>query len=157
MQFDDSNKCVRVERRGGIKIIGYGCIVLFSLAAFLSWLAGGGKLSPFFLLFALLGLLCLLWYGSVEADEYVITYILPLGRFEIRWDEVESVEVDGQGHAMVFVGEQKRLPIMGPAYWGRGNKEELAMLITDQMEKRHIPFRHTQKAPYRLPKNTRVH
>ena len=156
MQSSESAHNLRVKPHVFVKVLGYGFAALCSLGALMSWQAGQGSVSPYFLLLAVLGILIHLLYGTVEADEYVITYILPLWRFEIRWDEVAYVEVDGDGYSMVFVGEQKRLPIMGPPFWARTNKEELGRLIIAQMEKRHIPLRYTQKAAYRLPKNTRV-
>jgi hypothetical protein len=154
MQASEPVQDLRVKPHVFVKVIGYGSILLFTFAAFMSWLTGGGIVSPFLLLFALLGVLCLLLYGPIEADEYVITSILPVGHFEIRWDELIYVEVDG--YALVFVGDEKRLPIAGPTFWAQENKEAMIELITAQIEKRQIPLRYSRKASYRLPKNTRV-
>jgi hypothetical protein len=114
MQSNSSGQSVTVKTHGFIKIVGFVGAALFSLGAFMAWLAGQGSVSPGLLVMAAIGLLLPLLSGSVEADDYFITCVMPLWKFEIRWDEVSYIEIDREGQALVFVGEQKRLSI-----WGR--------------------------------------
>ena len=89
-------------------------------------------------------------------NSQAITYSTPWARYHIRWDEVERIEIDAQGGAIVFVGKDKRLAAVGPGYWSGKDKPEMLMLIQSKTEEHKIEVQQTQKAVFRLSKNTKV-
>lgn len=78
------------------------------------------------------------------------------GKWVIDWDEVRRIEVDPLDTVIALVGEDSRLVLSGPVWWGRtGKREALAALIA-QAERRHIPLRRTVWVVVRFPKGTRI-
>jgi hypothetical protein len=118
--------------------------------------AGQGNVSPYFLIFVALGVYLLVSVGSVEINPDFVTYRTPLASYTISWDEVERIEIDAQGGAMVFAGANKRVVTIGPAYWAGKDKQQLQALLYATLEKRNIPVIPTQAALFKLSKNTKV-
>ena|SRR5215204_2717879 len=85
-----------------------------------------------------------------------IRYDLPLRRYQIKWNEVRSIEIDSQGSSVVFVGKNKRLAVNGPIFWTGKEKCDAARLIAIQIDRYEIEVRATEKAMFRLSRNTRV-
>jgi hypothetical protein len=98
----------------------------------------------------------LLSSGSMQIYSDSLRYYLPLRRYQIEWDEVRSIEIDSQGSSMVFVGENKRLAVNGPMFWTGKDKRDAARLIAIQIDRYEIEVRTTEKAMFRLSRNTRV-
>lgn len=74
----------------------------------------------------------------------------------MKWNEVQYVEIDSQGGSMVFVGENKKLAVNGPTLWSGKDKLDLARLMSAQLERYDIEIRPTEKAMFRLSRNTKV-
>ena len=78
------------------------------------------------------------------------------GKFSIAWREVNQIEKDSMGNAIVFVGQGKRLVIPGQIFWFGRNKKVMKALFEDQISKRSIPIQQKESATYTVSKNTRV-
>ena len=92
----------------------------------------------------------------MQVDSDSIRYYLPFRSYQIKWNEVRYVEVDNQVGSMVFVGENKQLAVNGPMAWIGNDKFEMGKLISEQIDRYHIEIRVTEKAMFRLSRNTRV-
>ncbi|HKE57380.1 MAG TPA: hypothetical protein VKB46_11780 [Pyrinomonadaceae bacterium] len=138
------------------QVVGWVCIAFSLFCAVMSWRAGQGNVSPYFLLFGLLGVYLVASVGTVEITPDYITYKTPLATYAIRWDEVERIEIDAQGGALVFAGANKRVVTIGPSYWSGKDKPELMALIYATVDKRKILVIPTQSALIKLSKNTKV-
>jgi hypothetical protein len=105
-------------------------------------------------LFVLLSSSILLFTGSVIASSDVLVHIIPLGHFEIPWQEVDRVEF-GQVNFVFFAG-RKRLIIPNYGYWSGKEKDELLAFINARLEERQIEVKRSLRADYLFPKHTRV-
>jgi hypothetical protein len=139
-----------------VKVVAWICITFFLFCAVMSWRAGQGRLSPFFLIFVALGIYLLLFSGSVEMDRQTVTYRTPLAQYHIGWDEVSHIEIDRQGGNIVFCGANKRLAALGPMFWTGKDKMEMLMLVASQLDERGIKTHQTEKAMFRRSKNTKL-
>ena len=139
------------------KVIGWMNLLLFTLCTAVSWKVGTGYIPLVFLFFVLLGLYVIWATGHMEADSISIRFYSHFGKYEINWDEVEYIEMDKQAGNIVFFGKNKVLQTIGPTGW-TGKKEKLEMInfLFGQIENRKIEVRQTEKAMYRLSKNTKV-
>jgi hypothetical protein len=144
-----------IVRPTSIRIVAWACITLFLFCGVMSWRADAGWVTFLFFGFVLLGAY-LLTAGSVEMDARHVTYRTPIGAYRIRWDEVSRIETDAQGGNIVFWGEGKRLNAVGPGYWSGEDKLEMLVFLSRQVEKYGIEVVETQKAMFRLTKNTKV-
>jgi len=138
------------------KIVGWICTAFFIFCSVSAWRAGQRGASLVFLVFVALGSYILLSSGSMQVYSDSIRYYLPLRRYQIKWNEVRSIEIDSQGSSMVFVGENKRLAVNGPMFWTGKDKRDAARLIAIQIDRYEIEVRTTEKAMFRLSRNTRV-
>ena len=121
-----------------------------------AWSAGDYRPSLLFLIFGALGGYLILGSGSMLVDATFITYHLPLRSYEIKWKEVRYIEIDAGGGNMAFVGDNKRLAVIGPAFWSGKDKIYIQKLVGEQLDKYEIEVRVTAKAMFRLSKNTRL-
>jgi hypothetical protein len=139
------------------KPIAWITIAFFTFCAVASWQAGQGSVTPFFLIFVLMGIAVLLFAGPVEMDAFAITCRTPLGRHQLRWDEVQSVEMDEGGQALVFHAARKQLAVPGPAYWLGRHKHAMTELLERELTRRQLPFEYNPRAVFALSRHTRVH
>jgi|GEM_PF-1311235 len=138
------------------KVVGWVGIAFFMICTLGSWSAGAGRTSLIFLGFVVLGSYLILNSGSMQVDSDSIRYYLPFRSYQIKWNEVRYIEVDSQVGSMVFVGENKQLAVNGPMAWTGKDKFEIGSFISAQQDKYNIEVRVTEKAPFRLSRNTRV-
>lgn len=139
-----------------MKALGWSVVVLLLGLAVGAYLSGERGVSFGFLAFSLLGVYLILASGAIEMDADVITASTPLSRYQIRWDEVRSVETDIQRQGIVFVGNDKRMAMPGPMYWSGADKPAMIKLYLAQIEQRNLEVKETQKALWRLSKNVKV-
>jgi hypothetical protein len=138
------------------RIVSWACIGFFLFCAVMSWRAGQGNVSPYFLIFVAMGIYLLVTVGTVEITSDFVTYKTPWATYAIRWEEVERIEIDALGGALVFAGTNKRVVTIGPAYWSGKDKQQLIALFRATAERRNIPVVPTQAALFKLSKNTKV-
>ena len=138
-----------------VRVVGWVNIVFFLFCAIMAWRAGQGNASLVLLLFVALGAYLVLFSGNLEMNAETIVYRTALARFEIRWDEVISIELDKQGSNIVFWGSNKRLVALGPMFW-TGEKMKMLLLMSAQVEKLGIKTQQSEMAMFRLSKNTKV-
>jgi hypothetical protein len=53
----------------------------------------------------------------MQVDSDSIRYFLPFRGYQIKWNQVQYIEVDNQVGSMVFVGENKQRAVNGPIAW----------------------------------------
>ncbi len=155
VQASDFNQPL-VARPTHARVIAWVSIAFFLFCAVMAWRAGQGDVSPFFLLFVVLGIYLLVSVGTVEITPAFVTYKTPWATYAISWDEVERVEIDAQRGALALIGDNKRVVTIGPAYWSGKDKRQLLALFKATIEKRSIPIISTQKVLFKLSKNARV-
>lgn len=139
-----------------VTVIAWLCLAFFLFCTVMSIRAGQGEASPIFILFVMMSVYMLLASGPLVMDAHTIIYRTRWARYQIRWDEVTHIEIDQQGGGIVFCGEGKRLAALGPMYWGGSDKAEMLALLANQIERKQIEVRGTQKALFRLSKATKV-
>ena len=137
------------------RIIGAAAMALFSIASLLSWHAGEGVVSMFFLVFVALGLYLVLGSGHVAADDDTVSVHTLLGRHELAWDRVRRVESSGYG-TLVLHADDARLVVPPPMLWSGPDKAALCALITRQLRERARVVQRSRTADYRLHRNVRV-
>lgn len=139
-----------------VRVVGWGCSVFFLFCATMAWRAGQGKAALLFIPFVGLGAYILLFAGVVEMDRETIIYRTPLARYQIRWDEVTRIELDKHGSNVVFWGDNKRLAALGPYFWQGADRTDMLRLVAAQIDKLGISTTQSEKAMFRLSKNTKV-
>jgi hypothetical protein len=155
-----SNKLTKVYKvkHTSVKIIGWLNILLFGFGAVGAWYAN----TPFgfvliFVFAFLLGIYLVAASGDMEADLESIRFNQPFTKYRMNWDDIECVEFDQQFGNMVFFGKGKILNVIGPAAWsGKNEKQEMINFVFGRIEELGIELRQTQKAMFRLSKNTKV-
>ena len=108
------------------------------------------------MVFVPLGAYILLFSGTLEMNSETIIYRTPLARYQIRWDEVTRIELDRVGSNIVFWGENKRLVALGPYFWQGADRTDMLLLIAAQIDKLGINVQQSEKAGFRLSKNTKM-
>jgi hypothetical protein len=135
-------------------LMGGGCL----LCAVSFYATGQTTFAFRFLLGALPCALLWLTTGELQISGENITYISPLKKNRMSWDEVKEIEVDTQGSNMLLYGEDrvKRLAVPGAGHW-RG-KDRTAMLSTfdEEVKKRQIPMTYKMGIAWTGSKNTRI-
>ncbi len=139
------------------KIIAWAGIAFCSLFSLLSFATGRPFVAIFCFLFILLGLFLLSICGSIEMGSQKITLKIPIGHYEIRWDEIEEVETDIQRGALVFLSCNKRVAIAGPRWWVGQEKKDMISFLNSELKRRSISIRQSRKALFKLSKNSKVH
>lgn len=104
--------------------------------------------------FCLIGLLTILSYGSIHADDSGIAMVTPVGRYKMRWEETERVEL-GKSN-MVFHGNGKRLMLAAPSLWSGPDKEGIIRMVMAKLEERGVKPKHAPRADFMLSKGTKV-
>jgi hypothetical protein len=137
-------------------VISWGSIAFFLFCAVMSWRDGQTAVSPFFLIFVAFGIFLLFITGVVEVDSETIAYVTPLAKYQIKWNEVEKIEVGEKGSGIVFYGTNKRLYIIGVGYWSGIESGEALDFFRYQIKRRNIPVKQTWAADYKLSKNSKL-
>jgi len=154
------------------RIVGW-FVIWFSAFLGIGWLVKvDADLGPDLLMYSItlaffcLGVACIVLSGSIEMDSHSVRYKAPWAHYSMRWDEVERIEAESDDPdpryqalgkmALVFVGENKRLSILGPGYWHGRDRAQMFRLLEAQIEERGIEVRKSRAALWKLPKNTKV-
>ena len=127
----------------------------FTFAAIGSYLSGQVIVAVSFLFVLALFVLLVMDTGQITIDADAISESTPLGRHRIEWREVAKVEIDEEHHGIVFEGNDKRLVILGPHYWGLKKRDELFRLLIQQIEQRELPIERTALPSWKSSKNTK--
>ncbi len=151
-----ADESLRVGGNAFLKGLGWVIALLFLYLAVSCWRTGKGAASLLFLLLTPLQIYLILASGSVEMGRDSVTYITPIGRRRIWWDEVTEVETDWNEGALVFIGPNKRLKVIGPTFWRGKDKERMLRLFSAQVETRGIDVKRRYTVIWRLNKNTKV-
>jgi hypothetical protein len=139
-----------------LRVIGWTCILFFLFGATGAWRAGAAKAALVFLFFIGLGAYIVLFSGTLEMNSETIIYRTPLARYQIRWDEVTRIELDRAGSNIVFWGENKSLAALGPYLWQGADRTDMLLLVAAQIDKLGINVQQSEKAGFRMSKNTKV-
>jgi hypothetical protein len=152
-----ADESLRVGGKAFLKVLAWGAALLFLYLAAWCWLTGKGAASLLFLFVAALQTyLILATTGSIEMNRDSVTYITSISRRRIGWDEVTEVETDWNEAALVFIGPNKRLKVIGPRLWSGKDKERMLRLFSAQVENRGIDVKRRYIAIWHLNKNTKV-
>jgi hypothetical protein len=138
------------------KVVGWLGVAFFLFCGVAASRAGDGGTSLWFFVLLLPGVYLILSSGSMQVDSDSVRYHLPLRSYQIRWNEVQYMEIDKTGSKMVLGGGNKRLAMIGPYLWSNKNKNRMLQFIGEQVDKYGIQIRPTEKAMFRLSKNTKA-
>lgn len=132
----------------------YILLFLASIAMAFFLMKKGQPLGLFFVIFSMVpGFLIKMSLSYVEADDEKITvYSPPLGMYEIRWTETETVETNGTGY--LLRGPDKALGFN--TIMGDGNAGQLKAFIGKQVAARGIVVKEVKYTPRAKPVNTLV-
>ncbi len=125
-------------------LLGLGIALCF-VFAFLAFNSGPLEAVPLFLALALLFAFSLTNYQVVRMDSEGISEYGLLGHFRLRWSEIELLRHDPQGNVLVFHSGEKRLAIIGSAFWSGGDKQKMLRLLElklahNQVQTRRDPW-----------------
>jgi hypothetical protein len=150
----EADESLRVGVKAFLKGLGWVFALLF---LYLAVSTGKGAVSLLFLLLAVLQTYFTLGAGgSIEMNGDSVIYTTPIRRRRIGWDEVTEVETDWDEGALVFIGPNKRLKVIGPTFWSGKDKERMLRLFSAQVEARGIDVKRRYTVIWRLNKNTKV-
>jgi hypothetical protein len=138
------------------ELLGWACWLLFLLMGVSSLLAGHEKTALLGMALAVPGVLMVLGSGSVEMNKDSITKSTAIGDSRIAWDEVTEIEIGLDGARLVFIGRNKRLVALGPAFWSGEDTGQMLRLFAAQVETRDIDVKRTRKVMWRRNKNTKI-
>ena len=98
----------------------------------------------------------LLTTGPIEVESDGVTMITPLGRYRMKWEDIQLIETDHQGQIIVLRATRKCLPLPGPGFWSGKQKADVIDFFMAEVTERDIPVRETAKAFIRCSRNSRV-
>jgi len=136
--------------------LGWGAIILMSIAVVFSYLEGEIIASLLFIPFVGLGVLLLLIKGKTYINSSSIIREHMFRKYKIDWKEVKLIEMTPRGDGLVFIGNNKQLSIPGPMYWSTKTDESAQELFYAQVDYNNIEIKETPKANFRFNKNTKI-
>jgi hypothetical protein len=139
-----------------LKVLGWIFVLFFLSLSVVMVVSGQLKAAPWFLIGVAVGIYVIVMTGQIEVSPESIALITPMGRYQIGWDEVRTIEIDAGAQQMVFCGDNKWLSVSGPAYWSGPDKAIMIDFISARIEQLRIDVRKTLMATFRLSKNTKV-
>lgn len=128
--------------------------VFFTAMAVLSWRTGMYWVAALHSLFAVVGAVAVVGLGSYRIEADRVWMATPVGRYGMRWDEVQAIEFDGMG--IVFHGDQKRFVMLGPGMWSEQERRSTLPLLDEIIKRRNIPYRSSHRAGFTFTKNARM-
>jgi len=100
---------------------------------------GWGKLmGVLVLMFFLLFVQTALGFGTVGIDEEALEARCLLGRYRIRWDEIEQMWRDGSELNLTLEGHGKRVAVAGYSLWKSPDKQAMVEIMTRNLKERGI-------------------
>lgn len=138
------------------KIIALIIIAFGAVCGFLSRQAGENAVSVIFFAIIGLGIFILIVVGSLEMNDKFILYKCLWANYKIMWNEVEKIEMDAQGNAIIFVGDNKKLAVIGPAFWSNKVRWKMLELINLKASENQIGLQENHLAGFTMSKNTKV-
>lgn len=153
--MENSKDKYHVEMRP-YRIIGWVWIALCTVGLIVVLLSQQYLLAAGCLVSAAFGAYMVLGSGSFDIDSEGLFHRSSFGAWQIRWDEISSVEVGAGEGTMVLHGNNKRFILSSPGGWDESVKDEAFAFVTRQLESREIPFKPSGVAAYKIMKNTRV-
>ena len=138
------------------KVFAIGCVAagFFSFCAIMAWKSGQSHANFIFVPLIFLALPNLLLTGPIEATPQTLSLSTLIGRYVIRWDEIERLEI-GQ-NMMVFFSGKKRMSIPTCGWWSGSEIPLLQAAIHAAALKHQIEAKYTFRADYLFPKNTKA-
>jgi hypothetical protein len=138
------------------RVLGLVGTIAFTISAVISF--NVGELTPtiIFSALAVYSLFMFLSFGSTSMDSLRIQHRSSFGFFEIQWNEVEAIETDTLGNAVVFKGVGKQLVLPGFIFWAGKDRLEMIRLFQRVVKERRIPLQVAPLAMFAVSRNTRV-
>lgn len=133
-----------------LQLLAWACVAFFTFCTIMSWRAGQGHVSPWFVLFILLAVPVLLFTGPITFSPEMLKVTAPVGRFEVRWRDIDRIET-GQSSIVFFAGEA-RIGIPTPNWWAGPNRETLWKMIETLVRERQLEMRYAFRADFLFPK-----
>jgi hypothetical protein len=150
-----NNTSLTVTMRPAKKLAWSG-IGLFSMFSILSFLFDRPFLSLPFFGFIGVNIFLLSISGTIRLSSSKITLEIPLGRYEIGWNDVICVETDIQRGAIVFVGNNNQVALAGPGWWDGSDKAAAISYLNSETKRLGIRIKQSQKALFKLSKRSRA-
>lgn len=140
--------------------IGWPCAILCVFCAIMAGVEGvdkagsilwGPVLVPFSI--ALYMAFPILHSGTIEATPEALGFSTLLGYFEMKWSDIQSIEL---GHRCIaFYGNEKRLSVPKPIFWSGPDKNALLSTIERIIREKQLKPQRSSRADYVFPKSTR--
>ncbi|MBT8491408.1 MAG: hypothetical protein KJN62_10215 [Deltaproteobacteria bacterium] len=147
-------KILTATMRPAIKLAWFA-VTFFSVLTLLAFLLHSPMLSIPFVIFIGLSVYVLLVSGKIEISSKKIVLDIPIGYYEIAWDEIKSIETDIQRTSLIFIGKNKRLVLAGPGWWGGQDKKMIISFLNSEIARRSINIKLSQKTLIKSSKNSR--
>ncbi|MGE0127482.1 MAG: hypothetical protein AB7U82_05335 [Blastocatellales bacterium] len=106
------------------------------------------------LLFTWFGSFSLLTSGRTEFDRDKITRRIPLGTYQIRWDEITMIEECAAGTCVIYCRDGY-LSFSSPSWWSGKDRWEASSFWDAQIELRNIKIR-KRSLSFKVARNTKV-
>ncbi len=158
--INDTLVPLRTRRTESLLIFGGVGLVSFVSCSIFSFAVGVGGLGIMACILSgvpAAALVACVFSNTIEMDQEKVSRIIPLlGRYQIRWDEIKRIEYGPRSECLVFYGNGKRLPILGPGRWSKRSGPQVERFLQAQIEQRGIEIRANPVAPLIvLSKNAR--
>lgn len=86
------------------------------------------------LFFFILSVMAAVGFGTVWIDETALEARCILGRYRIRWDEVQRLWHDGSELNLLLEGHGKRVAVPGYSLWKSPDKAEMVDVMTRKLK-----------------------
>ncbi|MFC3902368.1 hypothetical protein SAMN05421749_103117 [Acinetobacter marinus] len=106
----------------------------------------------FFDLIAVFFLLC---SGTYFVDEHVIEQHCFIGKYQIHWQDIDRIELGGQGSYVFYAGAQ-RFILLPSIYWSGKDKNAFEQFINQKIQASHLTVESSLIADLMWHKNTRI-
>jgi len=136
-------------------ILGLICLLLFGGCSVGAFLAEQYWPILIFGTFVVAGLYLIASAGSYEITSSRILHRNFFGQFEMRWNDVQEVELGTQG-AIVLHGKDKRFVLAPVSAWSGADKSRAAETLSTRLDVAGIRGYSSNSADYKVHRNVRV-
>jgi hypothetical protein len=86
---------------------------------------------------------------SIYIDQYAITIVRPIGRYRMKWDEIQKIVFDTRLQKVIFYGNDKWLVMLRVVPFISGRRFGLADYVNAHVRLRKIPVEFSEDTPSR--------
>ena len=138
-----------------LRNVGLFGLFFFSLNLISAFYAGQYAPVLFLIFLNLIACYMVMSAWAYEVSDDFISHHCMLGHYQIRWQDIDRIELGGQGSYVFYAGAQ-RFILLPSIYWSGEDKNAFEQFITQTIKASHLTVESSLIADLMWYKNTRI-